>query len=106
MIQCFYNPGSESVPDHCIGILLEYSNERREALGQCRIGTLQTIHVAPARMYMKCEPRRQGVFIHFGSDHPDGLGWVVIEMIGEMTWWFNENHVNIVHSGKWVTAWK
>jgi hypothetical protein len=109
-IQCFYVLGKDSaqdsVPVHfCIGMLLEYSNKRREALGQCKIGTLQSIHAAPARIYMKFEPNSPGLLIQFGSDHPAELGWVVIEMIGEITWWFKQNNaVSISHSGKWVTS--
>jgi hypothetical protein len=56
-------------------------------------------------MYMKFEPNSPGVLIQFGPDRPAELGWVVIEMIGEITWWFKENNVvSITHSGKWVTS--
>jgi hypothetical protein len=109
-IQCFYVLGKDSPqgtgPVHfCIGMLLEYSNKRREALGQCKIGTLQSIHAAPSRIYMKLKPNSPGVLIQFRSDHPAELGWAVIEMIGRITWWFKENKVvEVTHSGKWDTS--
>jgi len=102
-VQCFHDSGDEEQPNRwCIGILLEYSNRRRAALGQRRIGASQCIQVIdPTMMHMKrvAVSGLLGVVVHFtNSDKSkqfDGSGWEDVEMKGEITWWFDHGFVEI-----------
>ncbi len=106
-VQCFY---SSYIDNHdestlCVGILLEYSNRRRVALGQCRIGASKSrLVIAPVAIYMKTVGYGRGlsrVLIEFTtsscrSDEPYGVGWKRKEMVGEITWWFDYGVVEII----------
>ncbi|KAH6667180.1 hypothetical protein B0J14DRAFT_184157 [Halenospora varia] len=106
-VQCFYDSYNEEQPIQCcIGILLEYSNQRRVALGQCRIGASQCIQViAPTTMHVKRVAIISGLsrmVVRFTdsdrSEQFDGSGWEEIEMRGEITWWFDHGAVEIGYS--------
>ena len=92
-VQCFYDLGTEEQPAQwCIGILLEYSNKHRAALGQCRIGASQGIQVtAPTEMHVKRVVDRSGlsrVIVRFTSsdtlEQLDRSGWECMKMKDEI----------------------
>jgi hypothetical protein len=106
-VRYFYDSCIKEQPDQwCIGILLEYSNKDRAALGQCRIGASQSIQVtAPTEMHIKRVVDRSGlsgVIVRFTSsdrlEQLDRSGWECIEMKGEIMWWFDHGMVEISYS--------
>lgn len=106
-VQCFYDSCIEEQPTQwCTGILLEYSNKYRAALGQCRIGASQSIRVtAPTEMHVKRIVDRSGlsgVRVRFTgpetSEQLDKSGWEYMEMKGEIMWWFDHGMVEISYS--------
>jgi hypothetical protein len=96
-VRCFYQSDSQL----CIGVLLEYRDKRRVALGQCRVAASPSVQVfGPIAMYVKRAFHESGILVQFtdGLEHPDGSGWERKEMKGEITWWFDRCTVEVVYS--------
>jgi hypothetical protein len=106
-VRCFYESRTDGQPARlCIGILLEYSDKRRAALGQCRIGASpDTLVIAPTAMYVNrilYGNNHCGALVQFKSsvrsNDFDISGWERKEMVGEIIWWFEHDMVEIIHS--------
>lgn len=105
-VRCFYESCTDEQPTQvCIGILLEYSDKRRAALGQCRIGASHdTLVTAPTAMYVnriRYGNNHAGVLVQFTSVQSkefDKSDWERKEMVGEILWWFEHGIVEIIHS--------
>ncbi len=89
-------------PRAYIGVLLEYQDKRRAALGECRIGVSETVEIsAPTMLYLR--PVRGASFyscVAFTSEAKEGLltKWERRPMGGSLTWWFGVGVIEIVHS--------
>jgi len=106
-VRCFYESCTDEQPARfCIGILLEYSDKHRAALGQCRIGASEdTLVIAPTAMYVNrilYGNNHSGVLVQFTSavqsKELDRSSWERKEMVGEIIWWFEHGMVEIIHS--------
>ena len=106
-VRCFYEAcPEEQTTQLCIRILIEYTDRRQAALGQCRIGASYDVQVmGPTAMYIKKAyhgSNLTGVNVQFTSDllseEFDRSGWERSEMIGELIWWFEHGIVKIIHS--------
>lgn len=105
-VECFLdNTDSEGVGPPCIGAILHYYNDRRESLGECRVGVSKSVHInAPTMLYLKPGPSEgshsRAWFTPSGDEAPElrSLGWKGIQMRGFITWWFSAKVIEIVHS--------
>lgn len=105
-VECYLdNTEAAGATRSCIGVLLEYSHYRREALGECRVGYSKTIHVnAPTILHLKPGTRgdlhSRAWFTSSTSEAQElqRLGWEQRQMSGALTWWFGFNVIEIVHS--------
>jgi hypothetical protein len=110
MIECF--PGNterDGLAWSCIGVILEYSNNRRASLGECRVGVSKSTHImAPTVLYLKPATGESSYSrAWFTSSAGEAeelqrLGWEAKQMSGVITWWFGVNVIEIVHSSDTV----
>ncbi len=80
---------------HCRGILFEYCNGGRQAVGQCGLGIFPTkLFLSPLVLYYRPIELEYGagVLVDFGTQatgDTDWTGWMSEKMSGTITFWFN-----------------
>lgn len=105
-VECFLG-GTEmdGLAQPCVGVILEYANGRRNALGECRVGISKSINIlAPTMLHLK-PANEEG--LHSGAwftssereaEARQSLGWEGRRMGGTLVWWFGLNMIEIIHS--------
>lgn len=104
-VECFLDEASIDGPASCVGVILEYGNERRAALGECRVGVSKSIClIAPTILLLK-PANDKSVYSRawFTSSEEEAiarqnLGWERRCVDGNLVWWFGWNIIEIVHS--------
>lgn len=104
-VECFLDDNNPNGVQSCIGVLLHYSDNRREALGECRIGVSKTIYInAPTMLHLKPgsseELHSRVWFTSLASEAQDleSLGWKGRQMGGFITWCFGNEVIEIIHA--------
>ena len=102
-VECFIEPDGDS--QSCIGVIIEYSNDRIAALGECRLGMSKSVRInAPTMLLLKPsagENLHSRAWLSSSSCEAVGLqsrGWERRQMSGTLVWWFGVNVMEIVHS--------
>jgi hypothetical protein len=55
VVECFLGDSErDGLPRPCIGVIIEYCNKRRAALGECHVGAAETVSIiAPTMLHLK-----------------------------------------------------
>ena len=108
-VKCFLSDAMQDQPSlSCVGVILEYKNGSRAALGECRVGISKTIRIIEPTMLHLKPTNGQGIYsgAWFTSSKGDAettnvlrvLGWEARDIGGNVRWWFGLNVIEIVHS--------
>lgn len=106
-VECFLGRTAEYGLDYpCVGVLLEYADGRRTALGECRVGVADTVQVtAPTALYLKPTPAQELFYCELWFPSSVGeaenlheSGWERKQVSGTVTWWHGVDIVEIVYS--------
>lgn len=101
-VECFLSHTTQDGP--CVGVILEYIDGHREALGECRVGISKTLKVmAPTTLHLKLSDAEglysEAWFTSYESNKEERrvLGWERRQVRGTLTWWFDYNVIKISH---------